>query len=417
LRVTPAGAARVDPPPAAERGPARAAASARRARDAVVAAPSGAQYDRSMRPDPATEARLFAKLALRGVLPKERVAELFEQAKAAAAAGSPAGLSALALKVGLIDKARLLRYFRTDGDDPPELPGYSYVRKLGEGGTACVYAVRNKDGRDEAVKILRDELADQPAMVKAFLGEAALLKRLSHENVVKGYRAGRFGEHVLSFMECVDGRTLQELIAQGGAFDEDGALFVILQVARALEYLRGEGIVHRDIKPGNILVTAEQEVRVIDLGFAASGTPGEGEAGSTAGTAAFLSPEQARGQQDLDVRSDIYSLGATLYQMVLGQLPFEGDDEELVQKAVLEGLSAEATKGGRISAHMHYFIEKMMAKDREIRYQDPAELMADIEDQISGKKSLQHEQPDAVGQDAELTRRRLARMRRKRGRR
>ncbi|MHC5212307.1 MAG: serine/threonine-protein kinase [Planctomycetota bacterium] len=370
-----------------------------------------------MRPDPATEARLFAKLAMRGVLPKERVAELFEQARQAAAAGEPVGLSSLALKAGLIERARLLRYFRTDGDDPPELPGYAYVKKLGEGGTAQVYAVRNKDGEDEAVKILHEELQDQPAMVKAFLGEAALLKRLDHENVVKGLRAGRFGARVLSFMECVDGRTLQELIAEGGAFDEDGALYVILQVARALEYLRGEGIVHRDIKPGNILIDTDRKVKVIDLGFAASGTPGEGEAGSTAGTAAFLSPEQARGQQDLDVRSDIYSLGATLYQMVLGQLPFEGDDEDLVQKAVLEGLSAEATKGGTISAHMHYFIEKMMAKDREIRYQDPAELIADIEDQISGKKSLQLESDDEGDEDAELRRRRLARLRRKRGRR
>jgi serine/threonine protein kinase len=160
-----------------------------------------------MRPDPAAEARLFARLAMRGVLPKERVAELFDRARAAAKAGSPVGLSALALKAGLIDKARLLRYFRTDGDDPPDLPGYTYLKKLGEGGTACVYAVRGKDGRDEAVKILHDALADQPAVVKAFLGEAALLKRLSHENVVKGYRSGRLREHVLSFMELVDGRT------------------------------------------------------------------------------------------------------------------------------------------------------------------------------------------------------------------
>jgi serine/threonine-protein kinase len=374
-----------------------------------------------MHPDPAAEARLFARLALRGVLPKEAVAKLFEQARAAAEAGAAVSLSELALKVGLIGKERLARYRCTDGDDPPELPGYTYVRKLGEGGTASVYAVRRKDGREEAVKILREELAGEAGIVKGFLGEAALLKRLSHENVVKGHRAGRFGEHVLSFMECVDGRTLQELIAEGGAFDEDGALLVILQVARALEYLRGEGIVHRDVKPGNILVDAAHKVKVIDLGFAATGGPGAGPGagagGTTSGTAAFLSPEQARGQQDLDVRSDIYSLGATLYQMVLGQLPFEGDDEELVQKAVLEGLSAEATKGGTISAHMHYFIEKMMAKDREIRYQDPAELIADIEDQISGKKSLQLEQPDEEGEDAELRRRRLARLRRKRGRR
>ncbi|MBM3984835.1 MAG: serine/threonine protein kinase [Planctomycetes bacterium] len=369
-----------------------------------------------MKPDPAAEARLFAKLALRGVLPQERVARLFEEARAARAAGEEATLSALALRQGLIDRDRLVQLFRTDGDDVPELPGYSYVRKLGEGGTACVYRVRRADGGTEAVKILKPELAADPQAVKAFVGEAELLKRLQHPNVVRGYRVGRLGGRYLSFLEDVDGPALLDKIRAGGAFDEDGALYVILQVARALEYLRSQGLVHRDIKPGNILVTADNTVKVIDLGFAASsGRPGDGAA-TTAGTAAYLSPEQAQGRQDLDVRSDIYSLGATLYQMVLGELPFEGDDQELVQKAVLEGLSAEATKGGRISAHMHYFIEKMMAKDREIRYQDPQQMMADIEAQISGKKTLEAEEGPA-GEDEETRRRRLARLRRRRERR
>ncbi len=379
-----------------------------------------------MRPDPATEARLFGKLALRGLLPADSVEKLFSALRAAHAAGQETSLSSLALRAGLMDKDRLLFWFRTDGEDVPELPGYEYVKKLGEGGSALVFRVRKPEGTTEAVKILHPQLAGQPESVKAFLAEAGMLKRLSHANVVKGYRAGRFSGRYLSFMEDVDGVTLQDKIAQGGAFDEDGALFVILQVARALEYLRSQGIVHRDIKPGNILVTADNSVKVIDLGFAAAhtgaddateGGAGAGTAATTSGTAAFLSPEQAMGRQDLDVRSDIYSLGATLYQMVLGELPFAGDDEDLVQKAVLEGLSAEATKGGRISAHMHYFIEKMMAKDRDIRYQDPQELMDDIEDQISGKKTLEEAPPSGAEGEAELQRRRLSRLRRKRERR
>ncbi|HTE06951.1 MAG TPA: serine/threonine-protein kinase [Planctomycetota bacterium] len=380
-----------------------------------------------MRPDPATEARLFGKLAVRGVVPAEAVSRLFAEVAAARAAGQPASLSAAAVRAGLIDKERLLRYFQTDGDEVPELPGYAWVAKLGEGGTASVYRVRRADGATEAVKMLHEPLAAQPEAVKSFLAEANLLKGLDHPNVVKGYRAGRFAGRYLFFLEDVDGATLQEKIAQGGAFDEDGALFVILQVARALEYLRSRGLVHRDIKPGNILVTADNQVKVIDLGFAAanaaapaagaSDAPGAApRAGAmTSGTAAFLSPEQAMGRSDLDVRSDIYSLGGTLYQMVLGELPFAGDDAELVQKAVLESLSAEATKGGRISAHMHYFIEKMMAKDRDIRYQSPAELMADIENQISGKKTAEAAPPDdSAADEAELQRRRLSRMIRKR---
>jgi len=253
------------------------------------------------------------------------------------------------------------------------------------------------------------------------VAEADMLKRLEHPNVVKGYRVGRLQGRYLFFMEDVDGPTLLDKIRQGGAFDEDGALFAILQVARALEYLREQGIVHRDIKPGNILVGPGNTVKVIDLGFAAASAQAGGASSTTQGTAAYLSPEQAMGRDDLDVRSDIYSLGATLYQIVLGELPFSGDDQELVQKAVLEGLSAEATKGGRISAHMHYFIEKMMAKDRDIRYQDPQELMADIEEQISGKKTLEGE-PDAADAgatdaEAERRRRRIERMRKRRQRR
>jgi len=368
------------------------------------------------RPSPEQEARLFGRLVTTGVLDASDVASLFERARRAADEGEPTSLSSLAIRSGLIEKDRLLHLFGTDGDDVPPVPGYRYVAKIGEGGTAGVYRVRDQSGGDLALKILHRRLSEDKRSVAAFVAEARLLMRLEHDNVVRGHKVGRLGDRHLFFMEYVEGRTLQEAIAEGGAFDEDGALYVILQVARALEYLRGEGVVHRDIKPANILVTPDNVVKVIDLGFALPSGEGDG-GGTTSGTAAFLSPEQARGQADLDVRSDIYSLGATLYQMVLGELPFSGDDTELVQKAVLEGLSAEATKGGRISAHMHYFIEKMMAKEREIRYQDPRELMADIERQIAGKKRLADPaDEDGDGQDEQL-RRRLARMKRRRQRR
>ncbi|MCB9899418.1 MAG: serine/threonine protein kinase [Planctomycetes bacterium] len=362
--------------------------------------------------EPPVHARLLGRLVLKGILRREDVERVFLDARAEAEGGGSPDLGEMLVARRLIDRDRLVLLAHTDGDDVPDLPGHEYVRKLGEGGTANVFEVRRKDGAVFAVKILHDEIAKDPAQVQAFLAEAKLLARLEHPNIVKGHKAGRIGTRWVSIMELVSGRTLQEAIAEGGAFDEDGALYVVLQVARALEYLRAQGVVHRDIKPGNILVTDENEVKVIDLGFAVSGEAA-GSGGTTAGTAAYLSPEQARGQSDLDVRSDIYALGATLYQLVLGELPFSGDDAELVQKAVLEGLSAQATKGGRISAPMHYFIEKMMAKDRDIRYQSPQELIRDIEQKIEGARSL--ELPEADGDDeAEARRRRLARMKRKR---
>src|SRR5262245_62517690 len=124
-----------------------------------------------MKPDPSTEARLLGKLALRGVLPQAAVAALFEEARALRAAGGEPSLAALAVKRGLIDKDRLLRYFHTDGDDVPDLPGCTYVAKLGEGGTADVYRVRRSDGVTEAVKILKPHLAADAAAVRAFVGE------------------------------------------------------------------------------------------------------------------------------------------------------------------------------------------------------------------------------------------------------
>jgi len=376
--------------------------------------------------DPATEARFFGRLAVKGILQRGEVEKLFDQARNAAETGNPVSLAGLAVRAGLIDKDRLKQLFRTDADEVPDIPGHVYESKLGEGGVASVYAVRcHADGERLAVKMMHDHVALEPAEVAAFLGEAKLLQRLDHPNVVKGLRAGRLAGRYLFFMECVDGRSLQDAISEGGVFDEESALLVVLQVARALDFLRSEGIVHRDIKPGNILWVPEtHEVKVIDLGFAVvdGGDRQLDETShpeTTRGTAAFLSPESARGEENLDVRSDIYALGATLYQLVLGELPFTGDDEELVQKAVLEGLSAEATKGGRISAHMHYFIEKMMAKDRNIRYQDPQQLIEDIERQVAGKKSMDVGPSSSADEEEaqRIQKQRLSRLRRRRKRR
>ena len=377
-----------------------------------------------MAPDLDTEMRVFVRLVRRGVLTEDAVRPLFEKVAAAQAAGKSVSLAGMAVKRGLLDKSQALLYLRTDGEDVPELPGWTYVSKLGEGGTAHVFRVQRKDAAgaitSRAVKILKPEIAADPAEVKAFVEEARLLGSLEHENVVKGFKAGRLSERWISFMEDIRGETLLERIQAAGSMAEDDALFVILQTARALEYLRSQGVVHRDIKPGNIMVTEEHAVKLIDLGFAAQ-SGGDGDdaqaEGTTRGTAAYLSPEQARGEGGLDVRSDIYSLGATLYQLVLGELPFAGDDADLVRAAVLDGLSAEATKGGGLSPYVHYFIEKMMAKDRDHRDQDPAELIADIEAQIEGRAALDMPADDSEEAEADKARRKLDRMRRKRQRR
>ncbi len=231
-----------------------------------------------------------------------------------------------------------------------------------------------------ALKVLLPGLARDAAAVNRFLEEGKLLQRLDHPAIVKGHRVFKFVDTYVLEMDFVPGKTLLEYQDDGGAFDEDGALSVVLQVARALESMREAGVVHRDLKPGNLMIDREGRVKLIDLGFAGAGMEGRANADTTLGTPAYLAPEQAMGEDDLDARADIYSLGATLYHLVVGALPFEGEtDEEVLRKQILAGLSGKALKGGDVSPRLHYIIEKMMAKDREVRYASPAELIADIE--------------------------------------
>jgi serine/threonine protein kinase len=322
----------------------------------------------------AADQEFLALLVHRGFLPRERAVAVLQ------AAGVAGFEAALAAETGWgDDKVAFLR--RTRGLAEPEIPGYRVERRVGVGGTAEVFAARRlQDHRRVALKILMPGLAADAAAVARFLEEAKLLQRLDHPAIVRGHRVFKFvGTYVLE-MDFVAGSTLLECHEAGREFDEDEALDIVLQVARALEAMRAAGVVHRDLKPGNLMIDAKGEVKLIDLGFAGAGMEGRASGDTTLGTPAYLAPEQAMGQDDLDARADIYSLGATLYHLVVGALPFEGEsDEEVLRKQILAGLSGKALKGVRVSPRMHYFIEKMMAKDREVRYASAAELIADIE--------------------------------------
>ena len=270
------------------------------------------------------ELKFFGLLVMKGRLSKEDVLKCMQVSEALSRKGRALSLSETAVRLKLISKEKLDTYQLSGGEELPSMAGYDLIRKIGEGGTSNVFQYREqKTGRHTAIKVLKEDQAAMDSIRCSFVREANLLIQLDHANVVRGYRVGTVKGFFIFFMEFIDGDDLLDLLNQGMTLNEDAALYIILQAARALDYMRSRGILHRDIKPGNIMLKRDNTVKLIDLGFATRiGEQAKKPSDSTLGTVQYISPEQALGQQDLDVRSDIYSLGATLYQLVVGQLPF-----------------------------------------------------------------------------------------------
>ena len=259
-------------------------------------------------------------------------------------------------------------------------PDYEMFEFIGDGASARVYRGRHK-ARDleVAVKVLHPEQELQRKSLKRFMREAHLLCKLRHDNIVRGYEVRKVNGFRFVSMEWVPGNTVLEEIDRRGMIDGPTALHIARQIASALAYLHAKGIVHRDIKPGNVLIDPACNAKLIDLGLchltAQEATESEG---TTVGTVGYISPEQAKGGE-VDVRSDIYSLGVSLYHMVVGEVPFSGDDDfEVMSKQIMQSLTSDRMKSLNISPHVHYCIEKMMAKEKEMRFQHPDEIVADI---------------------------------------
>ncbi|MCP3914348.1 MAG: serine/threonine protein kinase [bacterium] len=331
------------------------------------------------------DVRFLALLVHRGHLARERAEPLLRELKGGAA------LDELLVNDVGWDDAKVQKMRRTRGGEEPEIPGYEFLGRLGLGGTAEVFRVREKKtGRSLALKILNGHCTQNPSMLKDFVSEARLLEKLDHPGLVRGHGVAKSGGTYFSRLELIEGSTLLELQESGTQFPEDGAMRIILEVAEVLKYMADNNLVHRDVKPGNIMLDQNGRVRLIDLGFcAAQNTRSMDD--SAAGTVQYLSPEQAEGGAAADLRSDIYSLGVTLFQLIIGKLPFEGeDDQDTLRKHVMESLSSRELKSRGLSPHLHYFIEKMMAKDAEVRYQSWDELTADIKSNLEGRDSLDY---------------------------
>ena len=202
---------------------------------------------------------------------------------------------------------------------------YRIMRKLGSGGMANVYLAEDQElGRRVAIKILNDRHAGDDQFVARFRREAKNAASLSHPNIVSIYDRGEAEGTYYIAMEYLDGKSLKELILARGPAPVSVAVDYARQILAALRFAHRNGLVHRDIKPHNVLVDGEGRLKVTDFGIARAGASQMTEEGSIIGTAQYLSPEQARGTQ-VDQTSDLYSLGIVLYEMLTGAVPFTGD--------------------------------------------------------------------------------------------
>ncbi|MFC1671651.1 serine/threonine protein kinase [Planctomycetota bacterium] len=270
------------------------------------------------------------------------------------------------------------------------IPGYQILAKLGEGGMGAVYKARQISlDRTVAIKILSPRLAKSRDYTERFLREARIAGQLNHVNIVSAIDVGGTDKYYYIVMEYVDGDTLRKIVQQKGVLDEENALHVTMQIARALAWAHRNGIVHRDVKPDNIMVNAEGIAKLCDLGLAKQEDAEAAmltQSGMMVGTPHYVSPEQARGERDLDGRTDIYSLGATLYHAVTGKPPFGGTSAAVVMtKHLTEQVPWPSEVNPMVSENLSLLIQKMMAKDRNDRYRSADELVRDMEFVIDGK--------------------------------
>ena len=202
---------------------------------------------------------------------------------------------------------------------------YRILRRLGVGGMANVYLAEDGElDRRVAIKILNDRYATDDLFVERFRREAKSAAALSHPNIVSIYDRGEAEGTYYIAMEVIEGRSLKELIRANGRLRPAQAVSYTRQILSALRFAHRSGIIHRDIKPHNILVGPEERLKVTDFGIARAGASQMTEAGSIMGTAQYLSPEQARGAE-VSGASDLYSVGVVLYEMLTGEVPFTGD--------------------------------------------------------------------------------------------
>ena len=320
---------------------------------------------------------------------------------AASEEGAGASFDQILIERGVVTANQLARArVSIEASRGQQIPGYQIIAKLGAGAMATVFKARQLSlDRMVAIKVLPRKLSENTDYVERFYREGKAAAKLNHPNIVQAIDVGEAGGFHYFVMEYVEGHTLYDEIHANKGFTEAEAMKMILQIARALEHSHSQGFIHRDVKPKNIMITSDGTAKLADMGLARAAEDAQAaqaEAGKAFGTPYYISPEQIRGEIDIDFRADIYSLGATLYHLVTGRVPFDAPTPAgVMHRHLKDPLVPPDHINTSLSAGMGEIVEVMMAKDRKRRYASTSDLIVDLEAVASGQPPLQaHKQLD-----------------------
>lgn len=344
--------------------------------------------------DAQLEAVALLTLATRkGLIAQNNAASLKVQIESGVYAPGAKPVADLLVKEGHITapQAELLlsEFAKTQG--PKIIGGHQLVTKIGQGGMGAVYkAIQLSMQREVALKLLNPTLAKDKDFVERFVREARAAGKVVHANVIACYDVGVDNGMPFMSLELVGGGdALRKANAAGGRLPEHEGVKIIRDTALGLAAIHKAGLIHRDIKPANIFLTEDGRAKLADLGLArnSSGDDRMTQSGAAVGSPAYMSPEQAKGVLDLDIRSDIYSLGASLYHLLVGHPPFSASTAfATVAKVINDPVPDPRAANPAISPAAAALIKQAMSKDRAKRQQTPEQLIDDLEALLSGKQ-------------------------------